>query len=101
MDCITNRSDISIQKPTNFRKDLEDAGSSSSHFMEATVTPPIQMNAKCDEVKVTARWWLEEACRPIIDEAPAFYPSEEEFKDTLGYIARIRHEAPLGSLHAH
>ncbi|XP_058101546.1 lysine-specific demethylase JMJ18-like isoform X3 [Magnolia sinica] len=58
----------------------------------------------CDEesdhdqsAKVSARWRPKEACRPIIDEAPVFYPNEEEFKDTLGYIARIRQKAePYG-----
>ncbi|KAH0456461.1 hypothetical protein IEQ34_014368 [Dendrobium chrysotoxum] len=40
--------------------------------------------------KVLARWRPEESCRPILDEAPVFYPSEEEFKDTLKYIASIR-----------
>ncbi|KAF3796355.1 Lysine-specific demethylase [Nymphaea thermarum] len=40
--------------------------------------------------KVIARWRPEDACRPVINEAPVFYPSEEEFKDTLKYIASIR-----------
>ncbi|KAG0497186.1 hypothetical protein HPP92_001877 [Vanilla planifolia] len=42
--------------------------------------------------EVTARWAPEGACRPFIEEAPVFYPTEEDFKDTLGYISRIRHE---------
>ncbi|CAH9081507.1 unnamed protein product [Cuscuta epithymum] len=41
----------------------------------------------------SARWNLLEACRPIIDEAPVFYPTVEEFEDTLGYIASIRPKA--------
>lgn len=46
---------------------------------------------------VTSQWRPEDACRPVLDEAPAFYPSEEEFKDTLKYIARIRPKAePYG-----
>ncbi|XP_020247173.1 lysine-specific demethylase JMJ703 isoform X1 [Asparagus officinalis] len=40
--------------------------------------------------KVTARWHPEDACRPVLDEAPVFYPTEEEFKDTLQFIASIR-----------
>ncbi|CAN0920203.1 Lysine-specific demethylase JMJ14 [Linum grandiflorum] len=40
--------------------------------------------------KVTARWEPDEACRPAIDEAPVFYPTFEEFQDTLGYISKIR-----------
>ncbi|XP_068656564.1 lysine-specific demethylase JMJ18-like isoform X2 [Aristolochia californica] len=43
--------------------------------------------------KVSTRWSPEEACRPIIDEAPVFYPNEEEFKDTLSYIQSIRLKA--------
>ncbi|KAM1213064.1 hypothetical protein PS2_004526 [Malus domestica] len=40
--------------------------------------------------KISARWNPEEACRPDIDEAPVFYPTIEEFEDTLAYIAKIR-----------
>ncbi|XP_057477100.1 putative lysine-specific demethylase JMJ16 [Actinidia eriantha] len=43
--------------------------------------------------KVMARWRPEEACGPDLQEAPVFYPNEEEFKDTLKYIATIRHRA--------
>ncbi|ERN18773.1 hypothetical protein AMTRI_Chr07g75170 [Amborella trichopoda] len=43
--------------------------------------------------KVSARWRPEEALRPIIDDAPVFYPSEEEFQDTVAYIASIREKA--------
>ncbi|KAH7654403.1 histone demethylase JARID1 protein [Dioscorea alata] len=137
------------QMPLDFRKDPETT-TNSGHSIEATPTPPIQMNddsADCEEVKIkrsrkrrngihygvldlssdeeldcekpvkecspkhgkrnggsskcsgskfekiSARWCLEEGCRPDIDEAPAFYPTEEEFKDTLGYIASIRQKA--------
>ncbi|CAA3005164.1 lysine-specific demethylase JMJ16 [Olea europaea subsp. europaea] len=43
--------------------------------------------------KVTANWHPEEACRPDVQEAPVFYPTEEEFGDTLKYIASIRSKA--------
>uniref|UniRef100_A0A5B7AGW7 Putative lysine-specific demethylase JMJ18 isoform X1 n=1 Tax=Davidia involucrata TaxID=16924 RepID=A0A5B7AGW7_DAVIN len=47
--------------------------------------------------KISARWNPDKACRPIVDEAPVFYPTEEEFQDTLGYIATIRPKAePYG-----
>ncbi|XP_048228942.1 lysine-specific demethylase JMJ18 [Ricinus communis] len=47
--------------------------------------------------KVIARWNPIEACRPSIDEAPVFYPTVEEFEDTLGYISNIRAKAePFG-----
>ncbi|CAJ2661587.1 unnamed protein product [Trifolium pratense] len=40
--------------------------------------------------KISARWDPTEACRPIMDEAPVFHPTIEEFEDTLSYIAKIR-----------
>ncbi|KZV29367.1 hypothetical protein F511_15899 [Dorcoceras hygrometricum] len=43
--------------------------------------------------KVSARWFPSEACRPLLEEAPVFYPTAEEFQDTLGYIASIRSTA--------
>ncbi|KAK7328519.1 hypothetical protein VNO77_22628 [Canavalia gladiata] len=46
--------------------------------------------------KISARWDPVEACRPIIEEAPVFYPTIEEFEDTLSYIAKIR---PLAESH--
>ncbi|XAR61090.1 hypothetical protein NMG60_11034699 [Bertholletia excelsa] len=47
--------------------------------------------------KVTARWHPEGACITVLEEAPIFHPSEEEFKDTLKYIAGMRLQAlPYG-----
>ncbi|KAM7250286.1 hypothetical protein ACFE04_022169 [Oxalis oulophora] len=47
--------------------------------------------------KVTARWRPKDACKPIIEDSPVFYPNEEEFEDTLKYIASIRPNAePYG-----
>lgn len=47
--------------------------------------------------QMSARWDRVEACRPLIDDAPVFYPSLEDFEDTLGYIAKIRPKAePYG-----
>ncbi|XP_071938492.1 putative lysine-specific demethylase JMJ16 isoform X2 [Coffea arabica] len=43
--------------------------------------------------KVTARWHPEESHRPVLEEAPVFQPSEEEFKESLEYVARIRQKA--------
>ncbi|XP_042000102.1 putative lysine-specific demethylase JMJ16 isoform X1 [Salvia splendens] len=45
--------------------------------------------------KVTAKWNPEEARRPDLEEAPVFYPSEEEFEDTLKYISSIRDQAEI------
>nr|POF16961.1 lysine-specific demethylase [Quercus suber] len=41
-------------------------------------------------LKVTARWRPEDARIEVIEEAPVFHPTEEEFEDTVEYIARIR-----------
>ncbi|XVF23073.1 hypothetical protein REPUB_Repub13aG0006500 [Reevesia pubescens] len=43
--------------------------------------------------QVSARWDPDAACRPTIDDAPVFYPTVEEFEDTLAYIEKIRAEA--------
>ncbi|XP_047340507.1 lysine-specific demethylase JMJ18-like [Impatiens glandulifera] len=43
--------------------------------------------------KILARWEPNEGCRPIVNNAPVFYPSMEEFEDPLGYIAKIRPKA--------
>ncbi|KAF8111851.1 hypothetical protein N665_0072s0062 [Sinapis alba] len=40
--------------------------------------------------KVLARWLPDESQRPVVDEAPVFSPSLEEFEDTLAYIEKIR-----------
>ncbi|KAG2309078.1 hypothetical protein Bca52824_028826 [Brassica carinata] len=40
--------------------------------------------------EVRGRWDPAKAHRPDIEEAPVFYPSPEEFEDTLAYIAKIR-----------
>ncbi|KAL1546596.1 putative lysine-specific demethylase JMJ16 isoform X2 [Salvia divinorum] len=46
-----------------------------------------------DCVKVTARWHPEDPYLPPLDDAPVFRPTEEDFKDTLKYIANIRPKA--------
>ncbi|KAM7269662.1 hypothetical protein ACFE04_025159 [Oxalis oulophora] len=47
--------------------------------------------------QVTARWRPEDACKPVLEDCPVFYPTEEEFQDTLKYIATIRPKAePYG-----
>ncbi|KAJ7969241.1 lysine-specific demethylase JMJ18-like [Quillaja saponaria] len=52
-----------------------------------------EAEAHIKEISLSARWDPAEACRPVIDEAPVFYPTAEEFEDTLGYIAKIRCKA--------
>ncbi|KAM0905659.1 hypothetical protein ACQ4PT_017254 [Festuca glaucescens] len=47
--------------------------------------------------KVIANWNPAGARRPVLDEAPVYHPTEEEFKDTLKYIESIRPTAePYG-----
>ncbi|KAJ7978175.1 lysine-specific demethylase JMJ18 [Quillaja saponaria] len=47
--------------------------------------------------KVVARWRPQDTCRPNLEDALVFYPTEEEFEDTLKYIASIRLKAePYG-----
>lgn len=46
-----------------------------------------------DCLKVTASWHPEAAQIPVLEEAPVFHPTEEEFKDTLNYVANIRPKA--------
>ncbi|KAF6150915.1 hypothetical protein GIB67_026836 [Kingdonia uniflora] len=43
--------------------------------------------------KVVAKWRPEGASRHTLEEAPVFYPTDEEFVDTLKYIASIRAKA--------
>ncbi|KAD4583991.1 hypothetical protein E3N88_21592 [Mikania micrantha] len=51
---------------------------------------------KCSNCQqVTAKWHPEEARVLNLSEAPAFYPTEEEFEDALQYIASIRDKAEL------
>ncbi|KAH7294151.1 hypothetical protein KP509_28G058700 [Ceratopteris richardii] len=47
--------------------------------------------------KIPARWRPEAGCRPDLDDAPVFFPLEEEFQDAVKYIASITAEAePYG-----
>ncbi|KAI5054909.1 hypothetical protein GOP47_0030054 [Adiantum capillus-veneris] len=47
--------------------------------------------------KVLARWRPEAGCKPGLEDAPVFFPLEEEFQDTVKYIASIAAEAePYG-----
>lgn len=49
-----------------------------------------ELTAESQIKEMSVRWVPAEACRPIMDEAPVFHPTLEEFEDTLGYIEKIR-----------
>nr|XP_043622742.1 probable lysine-specific demethylase JMJ14 [Erigeron canadensis] len=68
------------KKDRHFKDALKD-----DHSLESSESPRRQ--------KITARWDPSEACRPDVEEAPVFYPTEKEFEDTLGYISKIRPQA--------
>ncbi|KDP23713.1 hypothetical protein JCGZ_23546 [Jatropha curcas] len=82
---------------------LEDESDSAKLNQNLSLRPPLPKGvirgcAQCINCqKVTARWHPEYARRPDIEDAPVFYPTEEEFEDTLKYIASIRPKAePYG-----
>uniref|UniRef100_A0A7N0UH57 Uncharacterized protein n=1 Tax=Kalanchoe fedtschenkoi TaxID=63787 RepID=A0A7N0UH57_KALFE len=39
--------------------------------------------------KVSARWSPADSCKPDLEDAPVFYPTVEEFQDTLGYLTKV------------
>ncbi|KAM7524778.1 hypothetical protein LguiA_014680 [Lonicera macranthoides] len=81
---LCRQSNISSEPVPDCQKGMKDQSSSHTQKNDNSIesgSPIIR--------KISARWNPDEACRPIIDEAPIFYPTVEEFQDTLGYIARI------------
>ncbi|GAB2241529.1 hypothetical protein Droror1_Dr00018304 [Drosera rotundifolia] len=67
---------------TDYRDKLTELARKSESNMEGSGSPRHQ--------QVTARWDPSEACRPLLEEAPVFYPTFEEFQDTIQYLAKIR-----------
>ncbi|KAL8113378.1 lysine-specific demethylase JMJ18-like isoform X2 [Apium graveolens] len=59
--------------------------------MDTTINQNLEPELDWEKnIKVTARWNPADSCRPTVNDAPVFFPSHEEFQDTLGYIAKIR-----------
>uniref|UniRef100_A0A6V7QYG7 Lysine-specific demethylase JMJ18-like n=1 Tax=Ananas comosus var. bracteatus TaxID=296719 RepID=A0A6V7QYG7_ANACO len=82
-DAVNSDEDLDSEKPS------KDRSSRNSKQSNDAITSP----RKAKREKSSSKWRLDEARRPLIDEAPVFYPTEEEFKDTLGYIATLRSKA--------
>ncbi|KAK1431364.1 hypothetical protein QVD17_07821 [Tagetes erecta] len=85
---------------TNIRFDCssgDESDSSSFDHIDSRSRLPKGVIRGCEKCsncqKVTAKWHPEEARVPNLSEAPAFYPTEEEFEDSLKYIASIRNVA--------
>lgn len=74
------------QKESNFEQPVEE--------LSSRATLPKGVIRGCPDcsncLKVTARWSPEGAKNDVLEEAPVFYPTEEEFSDTLKYIASVR-----------
>ncbi|WOL12239.1 putative lysine-specific demethylase JMJ14 isoform X2 [Canna indica] len=81
--------DISSDEESDCQLPVKERPSKRSR--QSSDVPRSTTKSKCE--MEPSRWFPEEARRPAIDEAPVFYPTEEEFKDTLGYIASIRDKA--------
>lgn len=74
---------------------LEETEVDMGHSLRASLPKGVFRGcASChDCVKVTARWHPKESCLPVLDDAPVFHPTEEEFKDPMKYISKIRGRA--------
>ncbi|XP_043701047.1 lysine-specific demethylase JMJ18-like isoform X2 [Telopea speciosissima] len=83
--------DISSEEESDSQKSMKDRTMRRNQRNDGT----IECSGSPRSRKVSARWLPQEACRPDIEDAPVFHPTEEEFEDTLGYIAKIRKKAEL------
>ncbi|CBI39010.3 unnamed protein product, partial [Vitis vinifera] len=89
-DCFWSMEQSSLEPEFQIKEDH-----SSKHALKNDSN--IEYSGSPQNQKISARWNPTEACRPLIEEAPVFYPTVEEFQDTLNYIASIRPKAePYG-----
>ncbi|KAG4396338.1 hypothetical protein GLYMA_19G165500v4 [Glycine max] len=113
METIPEMNDISAYRQVLMHRPWIIADQSNHHKLEESHIKHLPMDPPLNDgrpkgiihgcpncsncVKVTARWHPEDAIREVLEEAPTFHPTEEEFKDTLKYIASIRSRAePYG-----
>ncbi|KAL5796511.1 hypothetical protein ACOSQ2_001331 [Xanthoceras sorbifolium] len=82
-----------LNEKSNLHKEKSDSDQSVKELFSETCLPkgvsrgcPICSNC----LKVTARWCPGNAKTNVFEEPPVFYPTEEEFSETLKYIASIR-----------
>lgn len=98
--CLRRRRSINYGRYDNSSGDDSDAERLDQNFSSRPCLPKgvIRGCPECSNCqKVAARWRPEDASRPDVEDAPIFYPIEEEFEDTLTYIASIRPRAePYG-----
>ncbi|KAK1420370.1 hypothetical protein QVD17_21906 [Tagetes erecta] len=112
METMTNEEVISNCEPVEIKRILTRRSSSRYQLSEMSLAPQISSEKRKKErssknaqksddhnlessgsprnQKITARWDPSEACKPDVDEAPIFYPTVEEFEDTVGYLSKIR-----------
>eukprot|EP00249_Psilotum_nudum_P024703 c29269_g2_i1 orf=563-4357(-) len=92
---LRHRPWISYHESETSSEDESDVG--QVHPSVRITTLPVGVVRGCPSCsscqKVFARWRPEAACRPVLDDAPVFFPLEEEFSDTMEYIASISAEA--------
>uniref|UniRef100_A0A1J3FEE0 Putative lysine-specific demethylase JMJ14 n=1 Tax=Noccaea caerulescens TaxID=107243 RepID=A0A1J3FEE0_NOCCA len=68
---------------------MEDDSEKQSIKSDSSVEP----DSSPPSPKISAKWDPSEACRPSVDDAPIFYPTDEEFEDPLAYIEKLRSKA--------
>ncbi|KAL8533355.1 hypothetical protein ACS0TY_009660 [Phlomoides rotata] len=82
---------LRYNKPSSSTEQIEFEQDIPRNLLPKGVVRGCEGSENCQ--KVMAEWRPEEARRPDLEEAPVFYPSEEEFEDTLNYISSIRPKA--------
>ncbi|XP_050381077.1 putative lysine-specific demethylase JMJ16 [Argentina anserina] len=91
---------VNNRRYNNYAEDESDYESLDQSLLLRSLLPKgvIRGCPECNTCqKVSARWHPDDGQRPDIQDAPVFRPTEEEFKDTLKYIASIRPKAePYG-----